>query len=63
MYKSHTTFSQGPPKCEIVVEVLEETDSDCQYIIMVEDIADAHLAVDEASVWNTQSFTHTSSVN
>ncbi|MPC32567.1 hypothetical protein E2C01_025881 [Portunus trituberculatus] len=61
--KSHNTFPQGPPKCEIVVEVVEETDADCQYIIFVEDVAEAHLAVDEASMWNTQNFTHTSSVN
>ncbi|KAK8401118.1 hypothetical protein O3P69_002699 [Scylla paramamosain] len=63
MYKSHNNFSQGPPECEIVVEVVEETDTDCQYIILVEDVANAHLAVDEASMWNTQNFTHTSSVN
>ena len=44
----------GPPTCEIVVEMLEETDADCEYIILVEDVADTQLSIDDSSMWNTQ---------
>lgn len=56
MYEPEDTSSQGPPTCEIIVEVLEETDADCQYIILVEEDADAcHLSIGEATMWTTQS--------
>ncbi|XP_050706682.1 zinc finger protein 316-like isoform X3 [Eriocheir sinensis] len=54
VYPPPNTSHQAPPAGEIIVEVLEDTDAEYQYIILVEDAAVAHFTMtDTAAIWNT----------
>lgn len=53
VYQPQNASHQTPPTGEIVVEVLEDMDTDYQYIILVEDTAMPHFTMAETAIWNT----------